>query len=555
METKKLISENSIPDTDMEQAKDSKAAKRQNLLLWVIVLLIILLVGVSIAFAVYATTETKAKKPKNFILMISDGFGPASETMARNYVQTQTSGLPVNYTLALDDILVGSSRTRSSSSLVTDSASGATAYSCGIKTYNAAIAVDDDFNVCGTLLEAAQLKGMRTGLVATSRITHATPASFSSHVVDRDMENEIAPQQIEHLVDVMFGGGMRHFLPQSENGSHREDDRDLIKEAKDAGYRFISTKTELNSVANDAKLPILGLFAMADIPYQIDYANSGAPSLLEIASKAIQLLHSATKDSDKGFFLLIEGSRIDHAAHSNDAASHLREILMYQEVVAYVRQFIVENPDTMMVSVSDHETGGLTIARQLTSDYPEYLWHPQYLTPVKNSTEVIIPTIYAAADVGEEYLDEYLDVVFTEYYGLDDVTEEERNNIKFWISSDDPNAYYELESSLVDLINVRAQLGWTTHGHSAVDVNLYSDGEQASVFRGNNENTEVGLKIANLMELDLKAATDKYSKLYGNRVDIKEEDTNDNNARMADSERFSGADHFHRHAKHIPRNQ
>lgn len=124
---------------------------------------------------------------KNIIFMISDGFGPASQTLARNYYQS-INDFPENTTLPLDSILVGSSRTRSASSLVTDSAAGATAFSCGLKTFNGAIGVDKEGKVCATVLEAASEIGFRTGLVVTSRITHATPAAFSAHVLGRDDE-------------------------------------------------------------------------------------------------------------------------------------------------------------------------------------------------------------------------------------------------------------------------------------------------------------------------------------------------------------------------------
>ena len=134
------------------------------------------------------TTDPSLAVPvKNIIFMISDGFGPASQTLARNYYQS-INGFPENTTLPLDSILVGSSRTRSASSLVTDSAAGATAFSCGLKTFNGAIGVDEEGKVCATVLEAASEMGFRTGLVVTSRITHATPAAFSAHVLGRDDE-------------------------------------------------------------------------------------------------------------------------------------------------------------------------------------------------------------------------------------------------------------------------------------------------------------------------------------------------------------------------------
>jgi alkaline phosphatase len=163
------------------------------------------LLALSFRFRIFA-----AQKRKNVIMLISDGFGPASQTMARNFY-THIHNFTYDSLLPLDKILVGSSRTRSSDSFVTDSAAGATAFSCGIKTYNGAIGVDPYKIPCGTVLEAAKLQGYFTGLVATSRITHATPASFSSHVLFRDYEDDIAVQQLGNYVlgrsvDLMFGG-------------------------------------------------------------------------------------------------------------------------------------------------------------------------------------------------------------------------------------------------------------------------------------------------------------------------------------------------------------
>lgn len=142
-------------------------------LLGFMIFVTILLVSLSIS--------THASSKKNVILMVSDGFGPASETLARNYYQ-RVNNLPLNFKMPLDTILIGQSRTRSSNSLVTDSAAGATAFSCAMKTFNGAIGVDPMKKSCGTVLEAAKLNGFATGLVVTSRITHATPASFAAHV-------------------------------------------------------------------------------------------------------------------------------------------------------------------------------------------------------------------------------------------------------------------------------------------------------------------------------------------------------------------------------------
>eukprot|EP00002_Diphylleia_rotans_P011192 TRINITY_DN2219_c0_g1_i16.p1 TRINITY_DN2219_c0_g1~~TRINITY_DN2219_c0_g1_i16.p1 ORF type:complete len:297 (-),score=46.60 TRINITY_DN2219_c0_g1_i16:1304-2194(-) len=177
-------------------------------------------------------------RPRNLIMMVPDGFGPSSVTYGR--LRSREFGRA----FALDSILVGTSRTYSSDSLVTDSAAGATAFSCGIKTYNHAIAVDSLRRPCPTILEAAQAKGMKVGIVVTSRITHATPAAFSAHVPDRNMEEEIAQQQVSHKIDVLFGGGAKFYKP-----SLRSDGHDLIQEAKSIyGAQFVDSTVDLKKI-------------------------------------------------------------------------------------------------------------------------------------------------------------------------------------------------------------------------------------------------------------------------------------------------------------------
>jgi alkaline phosphatase len=234
--------------------------------------------------------------------------------------------------LPLDALLIGAVRTKSSDSFVTDSASAATAYSCGKKTYNAAIGVDPKGIPCATVLEAAKAKGFTTAMVVTSRITHATPASWSSHVPDRDMENEIAVQQVGDYplgrsLDLVFGGGRRHYLPNSDPNSKRKDNRDLFKEAKEKfGWKtIIQTKNELKNLnASSVALPLMGLFANGHLDYEIDRKKKQIqPALSMMVKQALSILASSTSQCDSpGFFLMIEGSRIDHAAHANDISAH-----------------------------------------------------------------------------------------------------------------------------------------------------------------------------------------------------------------------------------------
>lgn len=408
---------------------------------------------------------------RNLIFMVSDGMGPTSLTMTRNFRQF-TEGLPVDNTLVLDDHIIGTSRTRSSSSLVTDSAAGATAFSCGSKSYNGAISVLPDHSPCGTVLEAASLAGYKTGLVVTTRITDATPACFASHVNTRKSEDRIAEQEIgEHplgrVVDLIIGGGRCHFLPNSTEGSCRGDDRNLVEEAKKGGFNYFDDRKGFDALEGgaEAKLPLLGLLAQGDIPFEIDRRgqNDVYPSLEETARTALKTLSQATKDSEQGFFILIEGSRIDHAGHGNDPAAQVHEVMAYDRTFAAVLDFIEkESTPTVLVSTSDHETGGLAAARQLHDSYPEYLWLPGVLANASHSSEYAGQKLskYLGTNKGDSR--QYAREILEKDLGVMDATDEEVDVLV------DPDLPYEHDYVFADIISRRAQIGWATHGHSGI---------------------------------------------------------------------------------------
>ncbi|KAK4048214.1 vacuolar alkaline phosphatase [Microbotryomycetes sp. JL201] len=476
------------------------------------------------------------------ILMVSDGMGPASQTMSREFLQflhdessvAQATKNKLNESVwskldsgfqterfgktPLDDILVGASRTRSSSSLITDSAAGATAFSCAIKTYNGAIAVNpQDKKPCGTILEAAKRQGFATGLVATSRITHATPAAFYAHVVDRDLESEIATFLVGNgpkgqVVDFALGGGQCFFLPNSSFSSCRTDDLDQISEAEKNGYavlRGIKELREWHDKAGHEGSPVIGLFADDHMHYEIDrqqieHLADEQPSLREMASHALQYLR-AVGDGGKGFFLMIEGSRIDMAAHNNDPIGHLSDMLAYHDTVRFVKEWVdnanEEGTPTVLISVSDHETGGLSLGRQLTSAYPEYVWYPDALANATHSTSYLGALIANTTSVSRSWL---RDEVYGKGLGIADVTDGEINEL--W-----PYRYdaYRANRVLADAV------GWSTAGHSGVDVNLYASGVNASGIAGNVENTDIGEHIAHMMGLNLDVVTLELNKNLG----------------------------------------
>ncbi|KAJ8123400.1 hypothetical protein O1611_g9599 [Lasiodiplodia mahajangana] len=322
--------------------------------------------------------QTEFSKPtgkRNLIFMVSDGMGPASLSLTRSFRQ-HTEGLEYGDTLTLDKHFWGTSRTRSSSSLVTDSAAGATAFSCARKSYNGAISMLPGYTPCGTVLEAAKKAGYTTGLVVTTDITDATPACFASHVNYRLQQDEIALQEIgqgplDRVVDLMLGGGRCHFLPNTTEGGCRQDNIDVIELAQNEyGWNYIGDRPAFDEFWEGKKevpLPMLGLFAPTDIPFELDRRNMNDqyPSLSEMAKTALRALEKATEGTDKGFFLMIEGSRIDHAGHGNDPSAQVREVLEYDKAFKAVLDFLDESEtEGVLVATSDHETGGLSVARR-----------------------------------------------------------------------------------------------------------------------------------------------------------------------------------------------
>lgn len=398
--------------------------------------------------------------------MVADGFGPAQYTLARLAASGQK--------LALDGLLVGAISTSSSDSIVTDSAAGATAYSCGMKTFNKGVAVQPNGKACATLLEAAKHAKMRTGLVVTSEVTHATPAAFATHVMDRDNYGFIAQQLLDQRVDVTFGGGAQIF-----------EHFDLYGVAE-AHYKLITTEEELET--ETLTLPVMGLFAPSHLDYSIDN-NTAQPTLSQMVEKALPLL---SKDNSKGFFLMVEGSRIDHACHANDVAAAVQEILAFDKAVQVVTEFAESNENTLVVIVADHETGGLSIGKN-----GQYAFNLTALQQIHHSIAYInshIPQPVNTANL----------IAAVQMYlpGL-------------WASGDDATyfsgVYTSANSSAAinNYINAKTLTGWTTNAHTGVDIHLFVFGRASSNFVGGGvfANNVIGQMMASIMKFDLASLT------------------------------------------------
>ncbi|WP_339696202.1 alkaline phosphatase [uncultured Marixanthomonas sp.] len=282
------------------------------------------------------TTTSTNKKPKNVILLIGDGMG-LSQVSSALYFQENTSSFERFPTIGLI-------KTSSGSDLITDSASGATAFASGVKTYNGAIGMDLDTVPTPTILEEVSKKGLSTGLVATSSIVHATPASFFAHVKKRRQYEDIAAFMPTSDVDFFAGGGQKFF-------NNRKDGRNLYSELEENDFQVYTDK--LPTTLSEKKEAIL--LAEDGMPKKIDGRGDFLPDATQLAIKKLT-------QNKEGFFLMVEGSQIDWGGHSNEADYLIGEVVDFDKAIGVALDFANINKETLIIVTADHETGGFTLA-------------------------------------------------------------------------------------------------------------------------------------------------------------------------------------------------
>lgn len=282
-----------------------------------------------------ASGNTSSERPKNVILMIGDGMG----------LTQITSGMIANGNkLQLERFKkIGFIKTSSSDKLITDSAAGATAFASGEKTYNGAIGVNEDTVAIKTILEMAAQDDYKTGLIATSSITHATPACFYAHQPSRKLDEAIAGDMVNSPVDIFMGGGKSFF------GS-RSDGKNLLDSLKSNGFNIYDEVADIK-MEEDKKI---ACFIADEQP--ISYLEGRGDYLTEATEKALEFL-----DKDKGFFLMIEGSQIDWASHSNNSDGTVAEMIDFDRAIGQVLDFAEKDGNTLVIVTADHETGGYAI--------------------------------------------------------------------------------------------------------------------------------------------------------------------------------------------------
>ena len=280
------------------------------------------------------TVQSQNSKRPNIIMMIGDGVG-LSHISSGMYSNN-------NYTSLERSKYVGLIKTHSSNRLITDSAAAGTAMSSGIKTKNTVVGMDDNYKPVKNILEICKDFGYSTGIIVTSTIVHATPASYYSKVKSRYQYEDISSQLAKSGINFFVGGGERYF-------NDRSDNRNLFTEMED--YYF-ATSLETYKNSNSDKI---GYLTSYDDPREKHLGREPSlPSLVEATIKKLE-------DLDKPFFLLIEGSQIDWGSHDNDPEHMISEMIEFDNTIKTVFDFIDNDDNTLVVITADHETGGTAI--------------------------------------------------------------------------------------------------------------------------------------------------------------------------------------------------
>lgn len=453
--------------------------------------------------------SSAAKKPKNIIFCVADGMAMQTLSLADLY-QSRVMGRRSYWNwLANQDFAVnGLQMTASLSSVVTDSAAASSAWGSGRHIWNGQLNVFPDGTKLRPLHSIFREHGIKTGLVTTATITHATPAGFAICCDDRDKEWEIADRYLEGGFDVLMGGGDKFFNP-----AKRKDKKDTYGGFAKAGYLVAKTRDEVLH----AKAPkILGVFSDGHVPYTVDRNNNAeiaakTPTLAEMTATALANL----KGSKHGFVLQIEGGRVDHAGHANDLASILWEQIAFEEAVKVAVEFALNDGDTLVVVTSDHATGGPS----LNGDGDEYFDTTAAVDAFGNM-KASYDVVYSALGKTPT-ADQVQDVVSTKL-GIK-LSAAEAKAVADGFAGNSPIKLSKFHGNrggtLATALSNTTKVGWTSQNHTGEHVMVTALGPGSAHWRGITENVHYfdwllamkDLKHTNpkMSYADAKAAFDK----------------------------------------------
>jgi alkaline phosphatase len=491
-------------------------SKKRSILFAMSFLMIMLFTAAFIVQPAAAGTSLYRGQPAKYIFFfIGDGMGIPQRTAAEQYLGKK---------LTIDKFSAhGITTTFAADRFITGSAASATALSSGQKTNIGMVGVAPDMRKVKTMAEMAQEKGMKVGIVSSVSIDHATPASFYAHVPKRSMYYDIAIAMGDSNFDFFGGGGLKD--PTNKKNNSTAFKGNAIDYIQSKGYKIISNKADFQALKKEDGKVLAWNANLPDgkaMPYAMDMTDDDI-TLAQFTAKAIEML-----DNSNGFFLMVEGGKIDWACHANDAAASIQNTLAFDKAVKVAVEFAKRHPeDTLIVTTGDHECGGLTLGFAGTK-YESYfgILQHQKVSFQKFSDEILKE--YKARCSGKCDFDDVKPMI-TEYFGLkfEGDSETDPMALKRFEIALLREAYYKsllgekvvsrdhttkllyggyepLTVAVTHLLNNKAGLGWTSYKHTGVPVTTSADGKGAEIFNGYYDNTDLALKIMSVMGIEPK---------------------------------------------------
>jgi alkaline phosphatase len=461
------------------------------------------------AVAAMAATPVPSQA-KYVFLFIGDGMAMPQISSAEVFAKAMTSQDIAIKRLGFTQFPVaGLTTTYDAGSFITDSASAGTALATGHKTLNGVVNMDPtktrNFK---TIAEFVHERGGKVGIVTSVSLDHATPASFYAKSPSRGNYYDIAVQLGRSGFEYFGGGGF--LQPKGKNN----DQADAITLAKAAGYTFVNDKAAFQALkpGSGKILAVNGtLQDSAAMPYEID-RKPGDLSLADYTRKGIELL----APNPKGFFMMVEGGKIDWACHANDAAASIRDTLAFDRAVAEAVAFAGRHPaDTLVVVTGDHECGGMTLGfagTQYSTFFNKIA--PQKMSFQRFNDEVVEP--YKKATPRDKARIEDLAPALKDSFGFDlaalSPLQKEQVEVAFQRTMGNTQArpvqedafllyggYEPLTIKVTQLLNQMAGIGWTSYAHTGVPVATFAMGAGQEAFAGYYDNTDIFRKLARVM--------------------------------------------------------